>query len=641
LSGPRSVRLAAFTLAVLAAACATPRPRTAPRESAPARQVIVLSLDGAAASEFDRLQAQGAFSGGFARLLAQGEAAAYAVPVSPAATSVNHASLVSGYPPARTGIVSNAFHVAGRPLEERAAGLYLPSATETLWDAARRQGKRVGVVAYPGVGVAGPRGDWGMDWMRPLTRSEIVTVRAGDYRPIADGRATARPSFSPVLGARLEGASSPAFSGCEAFAVDGTDDGRTDYDELLLPCADPSGSTVPGVRVGQWIALRVEIPGAEGGADGDPVPPLAALAWCQLLALDPQTAAARLYIGPASPSVGYPAAYAATLERLGLRWPGAADDRLAGALWRGEPGIDLDGWFDQCARLTHFLVDAILAGLADGKTDLVLGYLPALDQAGHLLQLESPRQALYTPQRRAALGAMRERVWRLVDTEVGRLLGGLDLRRTAVLVVSDHGMQAIHTAVDLDAAFERAGLLAFSSPEHIDPARTQVWAVGYGGVAHVYFNLVGREPGGIVAPGDVPGLEARVRGVLEGLVAGAGATGGTGGERPVEAVFDRDAARTLDLDSPHSGDLVAFATPGYVFRGDWKQGSPILGPPSSYGDHAYANTVPTMRALFLAVGAGVAHRRTGPRSVLDVAPRAAQLLGIERPLATAPGGANP
>jgi len=642
LSGPRALLSSVVLTACLALSCHGPQPRTAPA-SARGHKVILLSLDGAAAADLERLHANGAFDGGFARLFATGESAKYSLPVSPAATSVNHASMASGYPPARTGIVSNAFHVPGQPIGERAAGLSTPSEAETLWSAARRQGKRVGVVAFPGADPAGPRGDWGIDWMRPLSRTEVVTVHASDWHPLTEPqpRNGGRRSFSPALGARLVAGATGGVGACEAMAIDTTDDHRVDYDELLLPCGDPSGRTLPSVRVGQWLALRVEIAitGAEPSPSAyGPEPPVQALAWCKLLALEPATGEARIYLGPASAGGGYPARYTADLRRAGLRWPGPPDDRLTGAAWRGDAGIDLETWFEQSQRLTRFLIDAMIAGLADGDTDLVMGYLPAIDQAGHLLLLEDRRQALYSDARRRALAEMRDRVWRMVDAELGRLLDAADLRSTTVFVVSDHGMQAVHTALDLNAAFEREGLLAFATPERIDPSRTRVWAIGYGGIAHVYFNLIGREPAGIVTAAEVPALEERVRSVLRGIsaaAAGGGAPPQDGSERPPErpiaAIYTRAEAGPIGLDHAHSGDLIAFGAPGYVFKSDWHQGAALAVPTTSYGDHGYPNTVSSMRAIFLAAGAGVERRLTGPRSVLDVAPRVSGWLGIERP----------
>lgn len=600
---------------------------------------MLISLDGAAAAELDRLHAAGMLRHGFERFYAAGEVAAALVPVSPAATSVNHVSLATGYPPSRTGIVSNAFHVPGTPLGERASGLATLIGTETLWQAARRQGLRVGMIAFPGRTPA-PRADWGVDWMAAQARPTVLALRAADWQPLSGPvqGSGVRRSFSVPLVARLAARDSPGVvGGCEAIAVDRSDDGRTDYDTLLLPCADLSGRALPAVRVGEWIALhgQLEPAAADAGEGGyGPEAPSPVGAWAKLLALDPQTAEARLYVGPTVALGGYPERFAGVLRHAGLAWPGQPDDKSVAAAWRGEEGIDLATWFEQSQRLTHYLVDALIAGIRSGDTDLVLGYLPAIDQAGHLLLLEDPRQARYSEARRDELRQQRDRVWQMVDAELDRLLDAVDLRSTTVIVVSDHGMQPVHTMIDLNAAFERAGLLSFATPERIDPNRSQVWAVGYGGVAHVYLNLVGREPAGIVTDAEVSALRERVRALLRGLTTASG--GSAPAERPIESVWLQSEASAIGLDHRHSGDLIVFATPGYVFRTDWRQGAPIVQSPASYGDHAYAGGVVSMRAILMAVGAGVEARRTGPRSVLDVAPRVAGWLGIERPRASPP-----
>lgn len=587
----------------------------------------MISLDGAAAQDLFRLHREGRLRAGLERAFAEGEVAEALIPVSPASTSTNHASLATGFPPAITGIVSNAFHVAGRPLGERAGGLYTPIGAETLWQAAHRQGKRVGVVAFPGFDSV-PRGDWGHDWPRtPAAPSQLIEIAADGWHALVGPArlAAASPSFSPPLGATL------AATGCDAVAIDRSDDGRVDYDALLVPCADPSGRTVPALSVGAWQQLLFDAPhDADISGSAGPEPPRAVAAWAKLMTLDPASAATRLYLGAAYSPSGYPESYVAALRRAGLVWPGSPDEHRVAAAWRGEPGIDLETWFEQERRLTQFLIDAMIAGWRVGDTDLVMGYIPALDQAGHLLLLEDPRQAGYSETRRDERRRMRERVWQLVDSELGRLLAVVDLSTTTVALVSDHGMEPVHSAIDINAALERAGLLAFSSPERIDPTRTQAWAVGYGGVAHVYANLIGREPAGIVAPADLPALLARLRAELSGIAASQTAV------HPVAAVYSRAEAAPLGLDSEHSGDLIAFAAPGYVFRAGWRQGAAVVGLPTSYGDHGYFNDLASMRAIFLAIGGGVHRRSTGPQSVLDIAPRVAAWLGIDPPVAGPP-----
>src|SRR5262249_37481952 len=68
----------------------------------------------------------------------------------PTVTSTNHASLVTGFPPALTGVVANKLHHRADPWTMVSSGFAAPFDTETLWEAARRQGRRVAIVAWPG-----------------------------------------------------------------------------------------------------------------------------------------------------------------------------------------------------------------------------------------------------------------------------------------------------------------------------------------------------------------------------------------------------------------------------------------------------------------------------------------------------------
>src|SRR6185369_6291422 len=91
------------------------------------------------------------------------------VPVNPTLTAPNHISLATGYAAGLTGIVSNRFHPPTAPWGAVVSGFAAPIGTETLWEAARRQGKRVGCMAWPGVDGRGDRrrADWGMTYAQP------------------------------------------------------------------------------------------------------------------------------------------------------------------------------------------------------------------------------------------------------------------------------------------------------------------------------------------------------------------------------------------------------------------------------------------------------------------------------------------
>ena len=67
-----------------------------------------------------------------------------------------------------------------------------------------------------------------------------------------------------------------------------------------------------------------------------------------------------------------------------------------------------------------------------------MGYVPVVDEAAGRLLLTDPRQPGFSPERRDALAAARNRgrIWPAVDRELTRVLATLDLRTTVVAVVA-------------------------------------------------------------------------------------------------------------------------------------------------------------------------------------------------------------
>jgi predicted AlkP superfamily pyrophosphatase or phosphodiesterase len=214
---------------------------------------------------------------------------------------------------------------------------------------------------------------------------------------------------------------------------------------------------------------------------------------------------------------------------------------------------------------------------------------------------------------RDKLAQSRLRIWQAVDAELQRLLAGLDLSRTTVVVVSDHGMMPIHTVVDPQAVLAEAGLLGEKEAEERGhSSRPVARSIAGGGVAHIYFEKAGDE---VLANVARRYSEWRID-----------------GEEPVEKVYRRSEAAQIGLDHPNSGDLILFAREGYAFRG-LPEGK-AFAPTPTYGMHGHLNTHPEVHAIYLAIGAGVKPGSAGTLRSTDVAPRVAAWLRISPPSRT-------
>lgn len=121
-----------------------------------------------------------------------------------------------------------------------------------------------------------------------------------------------------------------------------------------------------------------------------------------------------------------------------------------------------------------------------------------------------------------------------LDEEIGRTLELLD-ENTAVLVVSDHGAQALQGGFCVNEWLVNEGLLALQEyPVEVTPfgklnvdwPRTKVWSEG-GYYARVFFNVRGREPDGAVEPGDYESFRDEMKRRFEETTGPDGNTLGT------------------------------------------------------------------------------------------------------------------
>lgn len=598
-----------LVLLVLGCRTAPPAPPATELASVPAgpSRVVLLSLDGAGADELHRLYQEGMLrEGGFGAFYENGQVAERLIPVNPTLTATNHISLATGYVAGETGIVSNTFHPAGEPPLKTASGFAADIGTETLWEAARRQGKRVGVTTWPGADDTGPRrrADWGMVYVNDADRPAVlIELDRKGWEPWKGGAQV--ESRSPVLATQVQvGGAEGAGQSFELLAVD-RKAGVPGYDGVVVIHQPQEAGRLPVVLdPGEWGTVRCPWMGPEGE-------PRQARCPVKLLTIAPDLTSARVYFASLYPLQAYPPDFAASLEAKGLSWPGPPDDRRLTDTWNGKPGIDLDTWTEQAERFGLFFGESLQAAAERTDWDLLMGYVPVIDEAGHQLFLFDPRQAHFTPERRDEFALARLRVWQVVDRQLARLLDALDLSNTTLIVVSDHGMMPVHTAVNPNVALRERGLLAVDAEGKIVPEGTAAYAVSSGEVSHVYV---------------VPGREDVIPTLHDFF------TGWTvGSEKPVERVFTRQEAAEIGLDHPNAGDLVLFTAEGYMFSGAGLKEGRASMPASALGMHGGLNTHESMHGIYLAIGAGVEPGNAGTLRTVDVAGRVAERMGIEKP----------
>jgi predicted AlkP superfamily phosphohydrolase/phosphomutase len=275
--------------------------------------------------------------------------------------------------------------------------------------------------------------------------------------------------------------------------------------------------------------------------------------------------------GPPSATSAPASAARRLFDRLGtyrtLAWP--------------EAGWALaDGWLSEEAFLAaqdetfSDRAEALLNRVDSADWHLIVAGIESLETTGRLFwRFIDPGHAAHDSTLVPKFGGAIEQLYVRLDELVGQVRARLP-EGAGLAVVSPYGLYTARHVVDLNRWLEAEGLLAWRTPprpvtlaaladstlwdDAVDWTRTSARAMGSG---HVYVNLRGRDPAGVVEPGETyEALLVRLRQRLELL------TDPVSGRRVVARVR---VGREL-YHGPHvasAPDLVVTFSPGY--RGSW------------------------------------------------------------------------
>ena len=239
---------------------------------------------------------------------------------------------------------------------------------------------------------------------------------------------------------------------------------------------------------------------------------------------------------------------------------------------------------------SDWITKATLHVLETRKPTLTLTYLPHLD---YNLQRLGPD--LDHPRLKQDL--------REIDACCGELIEAAEREGRAVIVVSEYGITDVTDAVHINRALRQAGLIQVRPEEFgreiLDAGASTAFALADHQIAHVYVKDVARI--------------TEIKALVEGLDG-------------VEQVLDDEGKRTVGLDHPRSGELVAISKPDrwfsyYYWLNDAVapdfartvdiHRKPGYDPVELFFDPAISNPK-------LAAGWRLAKRKLGQRALMDV-----------------------
>lgn len=683
--------LVALCFSILIAPLATAAPK-----------VIVISLDGATPRTVNKFLRTGVLprDRGLGLLRRRGIFAGQNITVTPSITAPGHIAIATGSTAAHNDINSNTFHLVTGPFNNNISGFSAPigghsidgpgpssnPTAEPIWLTLRNAGKKVVTATFPG-------GDGSTITVPGLKDSPVIqaaSVRTADYTvPFGEfgglgGRGfsltnsdfgpaptstteqlltAGKRSFSPVL-QKTTPLETFHVGGVnytiQVAAFDTTDNATADYDTLVFfdsthgvqpgPFSLPStGPAYVKASEGKSSLFYLEGSPKKGGTAffvSVLAPDLSRVHIARYSVGDtPSNAAVQNAVDDINAHVG-PCGTQADHRFPQRINPGLADftDMELEAIYE-----------DQVSQFVDYQARVALRAIEQNPdADLVMVYIEQPDGSEHQFFLTDPRQPT-NPQDPASIGAGQdpakiaryarhiEHAYQAANEAVQKIIEatGLDnggRLKSNIIVTSDHGLEAFHTAVSMN------NLLASSRIPS-----TKVRAVTSGPVVNLYINLIGRGPNGTVAPAEYPELQHRIVMLLQGLRDTNKHY--TLGHASVP-VFDRIFVRPVpkDLDDPNfgrgtsefigqdAGDVFAMLTPGYNFDGtpspvqrleDPVSAEPILSLPGFYGAHGYDPQLEHMSAIFFAAGPDIRKGKVKTMHNIDIAPTVAQILQVK------------
>lgn len=220
-----------------------------------------------------------------------------------------------------------------------------------------------------------------------------------------------------------------------------------------------------------------------------------------------------------------------------------------------------------------------------------------------------------------------EDYYAMLDHEIGQLLD-LVPEDVRILVVSDHGSQAMQGCFCINEWLLQKGYLALKGPKpkagtpieeaQIDWSKTYAWGAG-GYYARIFYNVKGREPNGIIPAGDVASFEARLTADLKKIQKPNGSS------MDVDVRLPKSIYKEVRGDSP---DLMV-----YFANAAWRSAGTV-GYDSLYlleNDTGPDDSVHSFDGVYALTTGSAKGERGREERLIDVAPTLLTLLGVPVP----------
>ena len=541
---------------------------------------------------------------------------------------------------------------------------------ETLWDVAKKKGKKIALINWPetfpmgcinedeGVQLAGALNPPFRYFYMPLwdrassavfsdrkLKCNQIPNRAVQIQPVpAEGWVNLPESFMPPL--EFEIMVPPTYIKGKKLQVLMYASKNDGYDRFLLAETKDGAKAVTDIGKGEygpWIVQPFETDdGIKKGRFR-----------FQILELSKDGKHFKLYQSAINTAEIYSVPEKLTAE----------SERVAGPFMEvDDPWAFMDGWMDDSLYLEQLKMHADWWGkatnyvLSNYEWEFGFSWVGTIDHIEHVLYggLE-PKSRVYDPEKADWCWEMVRTVYRQVDENIGRILEAVDLENTYIVLVSDHGMTHLDWNPYVKEHLARAGLLDYTldlttdDPSNLkinwDNTKCHPLEPCH---AHIFINLKGRDPQGIVEPEDYAKVQKEIIRTLYDM------KDPETGDPVVALALTKEEAATLGIyEGPgydRIGDVIYAWKPGYmshpfIYRAAvkyrdgterLKENAELYEPAVLCGNftgvHLALPSLHDMHAVFMMTGPGVEkYSRKHPARIIDIAPTIAKLLDIDVP----------
>jgi predicted AlkP superfamily phosphohydrolase/phosphomutase len=573
-------------------------------------KVALVGIDGFSPVEIERYLTAGEMPA-LAAIRARG-AAVSLVSTLPATTPVAWASVSTGCHPARSGIQNFLMPRRGRVFEERIPGVYARALrAEPIWKTAYLNGKRAFVVKFPvsypcdelALRVDGAAGWGGITCLHECSAASVSTWPERFETLAPDWRGHPPLELENLRYALLK---LPNIWG-KAPVVVALAMARRGVDPVLAVAVEADwDAAVQVLSVGEMSAPLLLSAEGRRGREQHAVrfKPLG-------LSLEPPEL--RLFNTPVHALAGHSSPEATWRRHLAAAGP-IEEQTDPILLFTGH--IDLSTHFERCQLNLDWLCGVSRSILEGERWDLFMVQLHFVDWAHHILQgAIDPRHPLHDSSRAAEAEAQLRQFYHMAD-ELVAVVAEAAGPEANLIVMGDHGQDLHHTTIRLNEWLAAEGLLRWADDGRtIDREHTLATAIGNG----LYINC---PEGTAQSAALIDSLVRRLLALRDPRT----------GERPVLLAGPADHFAFVGADGDSMGDVVFCLASGYQARNDRGTLFEITVPGREFtsGHDHFWPLDPRLYTRLYAAGPSIACAGpiAGPKSLIDVAPTVAALLGI-------------